>query len=302
MRHRSIAKRVNRSFSLVQHLGCLSLLFLGTHVWAQTPCEQAVAEAKPTPPSLESLTQGVMPSKDELDAVAVCWVDAKTVLADKKNYRLVDVRAPTQAARLRVPAAINLPLSEIGQSPFLADDARALVLIGDAADWPAVLRACTVHQQAGKRPIRVLRGGLRAWHRAGGALSGAIDQLDQPMLIDAETVQALIRLPAAMVLTASSASLPGVPTQHQIAVPGLDPEPILGRLQAQADASKITAIVVFADQAIDFAQWRDRLLGDGWPEPLFFRGSTQDFLVWLRQQARMIAQHGQSLETGCHWN
>ncbi|MCB1560848.1 MAG: hypothetical protein KDI75_07115 [Xanthomonadales bacterium] len=241
-------------------------------------------------------------SVDEKQSLNACLLDPATVIRDPDAYMLVDVRSPAKVARARIPGAINLHRTDVVNSRFIPDDQRTVVLLGDAEDLTGSLAQCISVQEAGGRALQVLRGGVRAWHRSGGSLAGSYEEQIQPQVVSEETVHSLIRWPQVVVLAEETYLIPNVHESSLFGIGGNDPDAVLRQLRAQADIRQTMAVIVFATDQIDPTVWRERLLEAGWPEPMFYRGDQHRFLEWLQQQARMIAQRGQSLASGCRWN
>lgn len=86
--------------------------------------------------------------------------DARSAIA--AGARLVDIRAPDEHARERIPGAVNMPLAQLGPLP---QDGRAVIF-----HCKSGMRTVAISRQlaatAGSAPAYILDGGIDAWRGA----------------------------------------------------------------------------------------------------------------------------------------
>lgn len=84
----------------------------------------------------------------------------------RQGATLVDIREPNEYARVRIPGAINLPLSRL-QDADLAPDRKRPILFHCRSGARTRINADQLAAKAGDREAFVVAGGLNAWRRAG---------------------------------------------------------------------------------------------------------------------------------------
>jgi len=87
--------------------------------------------------------------------------DARSAIA--AGARLVDIRAPDEHARERIPSAVNMPLPQLGPLP---QDGRA-VIFHCKSGMRTVANSRQLAATAGSAPAYILDGGIDAWRGAG---------------------------------------------------------------------------------------------------------------------------------------
>lgn len=286
----------------------LLLLSLTGAALVQAACTSAQPDAEVGSKlnSTANLTDAAAPhsggwERDD-EVVRACLIDAGAIQSDLGSYALVDVRAGDEAARLRIPSAMNVRLLDISNSLFVPNDGRSVVLIGDVADAPRSLRACADAREAGGRELRVLRGGVRAWYRAGGQVAGDVAALNKPQTIRASSVWQLLHWPGAVLVTDGSPATMGLIPDFLIDSITRSPDMAAKKIHAQVGQKSLLAIIVMLDRDIDQRAWRHALLTAGLPEPVFYGEGIDAYAGWMKQQQRITAQAGRSLDAGCKWN
>lgn len=279
--------------------GLLTVFACGAAI-AQEHCVQTHADAQ------FSESHDVQPARSgaqqaDVAALHACLVAPEDVLAGQDRFVLVDVRAPGEVARLRIPDVLNLHLSDIDTSPFISRD-RPLVLVGDGTDTVRLLRACVEARDAESSGIRVLAGGVRAWHRAGGRVIGDIAKLELPWTVASSVIGEFTYLPGTWLVSDAMPSLPDIASARRIDAAGHAPQVLAQRLRAQARTHPPLAILIMLQGNDGLLPWRNAFLSAGLPEPMFHAQGIDAYAQWARQQAQGNQQAGRTLGLGCRWN
>jgi rhodanese-related sulfurtransferase len=94
-----------------------------------------------------------------------------TVVAGAAGASVVDIRGRTLWQAAQVPGSLSMTPRELARAGELKR--RPVVLIGNSLDDAAALEEVVrLRQQHGFTNIRIVSGGLAAWMRAGGAVTG----------------------------------------------------------------------------------------------------------------------------------
>jgi rhodanese-related sulfurtransferase len=229
-----------------------------------------------------------------------CWTGFTE--AEKRSPLWVDVRPLPETRAAPIPGALQIPLPQVSTKTFLKE--TPVVLIGNGVDDAEMAMACYQLKEAGFTQLRVLRYGMRAWHRAG-----------QPLLGNAETIMALDSIDAGYfhrgqvaqvwrligVNLSSEASQPPAfagtvldaknPDQAVDQIRSFAQEGQPTRADIEASAYVPTTIVVAADEATT-QQLRQR-----WREAsdkpdngvLWLTGGWNSYVAFVEQQRRIAA-------------
>jgi len=92
------------------------------------------------------------------------------VAIKEQGLVFVDTRGGIEYDKVRIPGSLNLPLYAIKAQEFLKF--RSLIIVTDAVSVSEAQSEIAKLRESGFRSVRNLRGGIRAWGRAGGALEG----------------------------------------------------------------------------------------------------------------------------------
>lgn len=120
-------------------------------------------------------------------------------LADIKGATLIDVRPENSARALRLPQALQIPLTELWTKTFLKRE--PLVLVGSGKNDVELARACIDLKKMGFIKLNVLAGGLRTWQAEGKELVGDARALNEIYFVAASEVHSLAAAKATIVLT-----------------------------------------------------------------------------------------------------
>lgn len=228
---------------------------------------------------------------------STCSVAAKALLADR-SVALIDVRPPALTGIVWIPGAARLSVTQLTGN-LLVKSSRTAVLIGNGKDTFALRQQCQKLHEAGLTQIRVLEGGIPAWHHAGGVTVGATGSLDRPLVLEPGEVDQIIhddkatllfvgtkpssawRASKARLLQASKAELPNV---------------ILQRV-ANSKKGNVTVIVLRGGDDPD--RWRNAARALALAEPFFFIGEASRYDAYLEEQASIAANANKPRETAC---
>lgn len=226
---------------------------------------------------------------------------------------LIDLRRPTEFAELRIPGALNIPPHQIKTKGFLRN--KHLLLVDAGYRYGSAERTAAELEAAGFEEVRIIEGGLNAWHAAGGELLGPAPpsrlRTVAPAELAAEARFAHWRVvmlgaapvdPAAPPAAASSAALPATTVSESVAHLLDAPAARLGddapeRLPALAAALSTTAdgdlapLILLVDTAGHGAAGLLAQLGNDAPWNLFvLDGGLNAWQVQARKLAAMQAR------------
>ncbi|MDB6172916.1 MAG: hypothetical protein JWL59_2227 [Chthoniobacteraceae bacterium] len=94
---------------------------------------------------------------------------------------LLDVRPRAKFERLSIPGAMHFPPHLLKTLGFL--NGKQVILIAEGHQDGELLKEITQLESRGAASVRILAGGLRAWTRAGKALSGSLSEMAEVMTI-----------------------------------------------------------------------------------------------------------------------
>jgi rhodanese-related sulfurtransferase len=103
-----------------------------------------------------------------------CYVEAAAVRGEPPSdppLTFVDIRPAQDFARVHIPGSLNIPLFAVKAKPFLRG--RRVVLVDQGHGRTELEQECAVLRGRGFESVAILRGGLAAWVRQGGALTGS---------------------------------------------------------------------------------------------------------------------------------
>jgi len=106
--------------------------------------------------------------------------DLQTLLRNKEEIILVDVRGKKDFEKIRIPESLNIPLHRVKTKPFLKN--KSVVLVNQGYNYLTLETECQrLIARYGFSDIRILYGGLCLWRDSGGELTGgpfALEELD----------------------------------------------------------------------------------------------------------------------------
>lgn len=108
-------------------------------------------------------------------------------LKQKQKITIIDVRNPEDFERLHIPGSLNIPLYAVKTKVFLKS--FPVVLINEGFHYSALQSECRQLVDLGFKAL-ILDGGLPAWKRKGGRLTG-----DPFALQDMKTISPRVFLP-----------------------------------------------------------------------------------------------------------
>ncbi|MEW6489081.1 MAG: rhodanese-like domain-containing protein [Thermodesulfobacteriota bacterium] len=127
------------------------------------------------------------PGAEEEEALWISAVQVRERLAQGGPVSLVDVRGTEAFAAARIPGTLSVPLFAVKTMGFLRH--REVVLVGEDYGLSGLAAEAAALGKAGFSSVRILRGGIGQWRRAGGGLEGeALEALAVPRISPAAYV------------------------------------------------------------------------------------------------------------------
>lgn len=90
-----------------------------------------------------------------------------TLLINRDEAKVVDVREPDEFAAGHLPDAINIPLGQLAKRVGELDNWKTFPLLVYCASGGRSARACTDLRKQGFEKLHNLDGGVSAWQKAG---------------------------------------------------------------------------------------------------------------------------------------
>jgi rhodanese-related sulfurtransferase len=254
---------------------------------------------------------GAVPDKPPRDAAAQpfqansCWIDLDQANSPEPTW--IDVRPAGTVSAVRVPGALQIPLSALSSKEFLKQ--KPIVLIGTGRDDGDLARACAELRGHGFQQVKSLRGGVRAWSDAG-----------RPLVRDAKFSQTLDRLsplelhrqaasaPWTMVSVDVDASieLPRTAMQSRRVSVGGDVVRAVNMIRDMQmelargpDSERPNAIVVIGRDEYISAELSDVIRRAGLHNVLTVEGGASGYQTFLVQQQRIAESAGKPLLRPC---
>ncbi|MDR1529856.1 MAG: rhodanese-like domain-containing protein [Burkholderiales bacterium] len=112
------------------------------------------------------ITSGTSSHRDIPETNDSCWVDFEK--ASQLQPIWMDVRSSKLQRKSPIPGAIHITLSQLEAKNHFKN--QPIVLIGSGKDYAEMSIYCHRLNKAGYHNLRILRGGMRAWHRSGQSL------------------------------------------------------------------------------------------------------------------------------------
>jgi rhodanese-related sulfurtransferase len=252
--------------------------------------EAPVAVIAP-PPELRDTTH--------IDTSAMhCLVNAADLISGRVQARLVDVREAANAAHLHIPAAVRLRPGDIPTSAFLARD-ESIALLGAQSDTLRLLHLCRRLRADGWRDVRLVRGGVRAWHAQGGAIEGDIASLETPERIDAAMLFEVLGSKDAVVLAPIATLLPA--GTRATVLPD-NTESIAHLSHARATAAPALIAIIGDAASSDATAYRRRFRQAHLPEPVVYADGLAELDAWIARHAGIRASADTRPTQACRWN
>jgi rhodanese-related sulfurtransferase len=251
----------------------------------------AVKAVEPSPIAKGDMTGG------SIDADSACLADASALVTDKTPV-LIDVRTQLASEIVWIPGAAHFSLAQL-QSSVLVKASSNVVLIGDGKDTGLLLDKCTDLHKRGLAQIRVLKGGLPAWRRAGGSVAGATQEASRPLRLSARELDAVLHQDDPLILFVDVApSAAWLASSHQVVRVGggASPRSALGK---RKHAMKDRAAVIVLTPGTDSKPWRDSALSLGLNEPMFYLDDASSYDTYLNEQAMIAAEANKPAVSQC---
>ncbi len=222
-----------RCFAIV--VTAASFLLGAQAVLAATSCQPEIA-ATPTP---------VQPNPTATRQNECRYLSADQIAAIVPHAHIVDARSVVKTQGVRIPEALSVDTMPVGAN------GDTVVIVGSGYDSEADRRACAHLADKGYTNVQILRGGVRAWARAGLALwsdARGIDALDE--LAPADAHAAAVRGDARLVILPAG-ELPILCPQ---AVANIHCVASIAQAKAQIDQCESTELIIIAASDEDRAR------------------------------------------------
>ena len=102
------------------------------------------------------------------------------------------MRPASETAQLWIPDAIRVSTDFLNSNDLIRNT-DAVFVLGDAADERHIYEAVQGVTRGNLKPLRIVSGGVREWHFAGGRVAGNISVLDAPAVVDTKAFHELVR-------------------------------------------------------------------------------------------------------------
>ena len=220
-----------------------------------------------------------------------CIVTANDAVNAVPNAVLIDTRTGAAKVSAWIPGSLRIVPNAIS-SNALVRHSKSAILIGDAKNVPALIAQCESLHRVGLEQIRVLIGGLAAWSRAGGAITGTIDTRDAQW-IEPLDLHALLGSSSTVVtwIGAMPAEVANA-RAHVVAMPtATSPAQAMSRIANVSKTARgpIVGVIAFADKT-DLSPWRKTLAEVGADAPLFYADTDRRYARFMTQQ-KLIAEY-----------
>lgn len=218
---------------------------------------------------------------------ADCRIAADALIGHPAEFVLVDVRPAKDVAVASIPGAANLGLESLANH-LLVKTASRVVLVGDGKDTLRLMRHCRALRERGLSQIEVLDGGLPAWRRAGGAVTGDASTFDRPLRLTERDLHELLRQPEDFLMVALERPTPAIADSGVRIVKGNAGSPAKAVLrQVSSAVARKRTLVVLLPEGRDPAAWQSAARELQLAEPLFFVGATSRYDAYLEELARI---------------
>lgn len=281
-----------------RYVSLLALLSVSACVCCDVHAQEirAVREAPVQPLHMPAEKTAAPVSSAAATVSGACLLESGTAPLNTDQVA-VDVRTAQERAAVSIPSAMPLDLVGVS-SNALVKSGRSVVLLGNGKDTDRLLRHCEQWRSEGLTNIRVLDGGVRAWQRAGGRVSGDTTAITQPLVLSPRDLLPIVRAGRSILLFAD-----GKPSALLAQASARVMRKTMGKptqLQAIArDMKPGAALVVFVADQAQAAQWRQASEGARVREPLFFIGDPARYDAWLRESANVAANANKPLPGFC---
>ena len=166
-----------KTFRIATTLTALLVLSVSALTAAETnatrkidKADAAIAGASQIPP--EMITRKTKP---DTPCLAMSADNVLYELKQKQKLTLVDVRRAEEFARLNIPGSVNIPIFAIKSKSFLKSS--PIILVNEGYGYRNLEQEVRRLTMRGFQ-VSILDGGLPAWKRKGGQLSGDIFALE----------------------------------------------------------------------------------------------------------------------------
>lgn len=232
---------------------------------------------------------------------APCAISADVLVRrNGSNVVMIDVRDASARAKVWLPGAVGLNITDVPISPLVVSAAEA-VLFSDGTDDPRMLGYCADLRKRGLSNVRTLTGGLNAWVRAGGTVAGVTGGLERGVVLEPKQLDAFLKTKG--VLSVFTGKPPTSALARRLMKRSLSrgvteqPNAFLRRSHA-AWKSPGTLWVVFGQER-DMAAWRAAAREQHRTDPLFFNEDFSVYEAWRQQQTAIAVHADQTPPLSC---
>lgn len=217
-----------------------------------------------------------------------CYLSTETVrarLGAGEDLRLIDVRSVQAFSEVHIPSSLNVAGFALKTQRQL--QSSTLVLVDAVGGDPALEQTCRDLRKAGFTAMWILKGGLNAWHRAGGPLEGSLAAIDKLAVLTPAEFLHMRDFSDTRVLYV------GAPTNIDHAA-FLIPEIIYsgGRSSRDANPSSVsTPVILVTDRGEPGERSVAKSLGLDDVETLFLAGGLAGYEEFLRQASAKPERH-----------
>jgi rhodanese-related sulfurtransferase len=213
---------------------------------------------------------------------------------------LVDVRSPEAFERLRIPGSLNIPLKFIRTKPFLKT--TPVVLVNQGFGLQPLSWECERLKSAGFA-VSVLKGGLCAWHRAGGPLEGDLGTAAEFSRVTPQDAylekDAPFRLVVDVSGVRSQTSREEFPDAVHVPLEG-DPADVLERLQAALGLNPewgLLGPLVISESGLECDRMEQALRQGGFKHVFFLTGGIAAYRRYLTDLSRLWSPRESRVKT-----
>ena len=213
------------------------------------------------------------------------WLLAKDIVA-------IDTRSTTEHAQYRIDGAVNLSAQDIRYKPQL--HRKSIALIGTGKHERELFSLCAALKANGHKSVKVLQGGMLAWHLSGLPMLGRVPSIDSMRALDSSQLLAETHFTANLIVVSASRSDIANQIKRAVAVASDDIEAVITQIdqqQKQKTLEEMNSVVWIAPvntKPNTIAQLQARLLAMPRPLPLLaYVESTGDFQKFMTQQQAM---------------
>lgn len=214
---------------------------------------------------------------------------------------LVDVRGTRATRDAWVPGALHVPLAFVPRNTLIRSSRRTVVLMGDGKDTAMLERQCGEWRSIGLSHLRVVAGGLPAFRRAGGRVSGDAGSLEQPLRVDDSELHAILH-EASQNVALVFAEVRPTESFRSIGARVVEatkarrsPDTLLGKVPF----STTDTVVIFVGSLREAASWRSAAGRRNLPDPLFYVGDPTAYGVYADRTRSILDNVNRRVDVMC---